>query len=456
MAFPTGMRDSSGLLLEKVVPAEVGVGQPFSYEYKVINLTDYPLSQVVVTDRVTEGFQTTDSDPPATTVNAGVATWNLDALGPRETKTIRITGTASQETTIITCGWATYMPILCEPIKVVRPAIELVKVMPEEVMQCDPIPVRLTVKNSGSSSLTQVTVTDTLPSGLTTDAGQSSMTFDAGTLAPGESREFTFNARAAQAGQFTNPAKATASQGVEAEASASVRVVKPVLTIACETPDRAIFGRNFEMCLTIRNTGDGASANSVASVTLAGGRFVSATEGGAVSGTGVTWNLGTIAPGDTKRVCMTVVADAGATVSFNATTQGTCADVASTTCQTQVEGVPGILLEVVDDVDPIPVGETTTYTIRVMNQGNSPITNVRITGRRDRESQEIVSGSGATEVTTAEDGVTMAPVATLAGKQTVEWKVVVRATRVENALFEVRMVSDQLREAMETESTNQY
>jgi hypothetical protein len=210
------------------------------------------------------------------------------------------------------------------------------------------------------------------------------------------------------------------------------------------------------MCLTIRNTGDGASANSVVAVTLAGGRFVSATDSGTVSGSSVTWNLGSIAPGDTRRVCMTAVADAGATVSFSATAQGACADVASTTCRTQVEGVPGILLEVVDDVDPIPVGETTTYTIRVTNQGNSPITNVRINGRRDLESQEVVSGTGATEVTTAADGVTMAPVATLGAKQTVEWRVVVRATRVENALFEVRMVSDQLREAMETESTNQY
>jgi hypothetical protein len=30
--------------LEKVVPAEVLVGKPFSYEYKVINLTDYALT----------------------------------------------------------------------------------------------------------------------------------------------------------------------------------------------------------------------------------------------------------------------------------------------------------------------------------------------------------------------------------------------------------------------------
>jgi uncharacterized repeat protein (TIGR01451 family) len=422
----------------------------------VINLTDYHLSQVMVMDRVTDNFQVTSSDPPATSVNAGVATWNLDHLGPRETKIIRVTGTASTEGTVTTCGWATYSPILCEPIKVVKPAIELVKTMPAEVTQCDPIPVRLVVRNSGSSALTMVKVTDNLPSGLTTDAGQSMVSFDAGNLGPGESKEFTFNARASQTGEFNNPATATSAQGVEAQAQASVRVTKPVLTIACETPDQAIFGRNFESCITVQNTGDSPSANTVITVALSGGRLVSATDGGTAAGAGVTWNLGSLAPGASKRVCMTIVGDAGALITMNASAQGVCAEQVTTSCRTPVSGVPGILLEVVDDVDPIPVGGTTTYTIRVTNQGNSPITNVRIVGKRDLESQEVVSATGATEVTRAGEGVGMAAVPTLAPKQTVEWKVVVRATKVENALFEVTLSSDQLREAMETESTNQY
>lgn len=452
MAFPTGLRESSGLLIEKVVPAEVLVGQPFSYEYRVINLTDYHLQKVMLMDRVTDNFQTSSSDPAADSVAGGVATWNIDHLGPRETKVIKVTGSASTEGTITTCGWASYSPILCEPIRVVKPAIELVKTMPELVTQCDPIPVKLVVRNSGSSVLTMVKVTDSLPSGLMSDAGQSSVTFDAGTLAPGDSKEFSFVAKASQTGSFTNPANVTSAQGVTADAQASVKVVKPVLTIACEAPSRAIFGRNFETCLTVQNTGDAPSENTVVALSVGGGSFVSATDGGTATG----WNLGTLAPGASKKLCVTLVGNAGANVAIHATAQGTCADQVATDCNTPVVGVPGILLEVVDDVDPIPVGETTIYTIRVTNQGNSPITNVRVVGKRDLESQEVVSATGATEVTKVADGVGMAVVPTLAPKQTVEWKVVVRATKAENALFSVTLESDQLREAMETESTNQY
>ncbi len=383
MAFPTGLRDSSGLLLEKVVPAEVLVGQPFSYEYKVINLTGYQLSDVSVTDRVAGAFQTTDASPKADSVAGGIATWKVGTLGPRETKTIKVNGSASAEGTVTTCGWASYSPILCEPIKVVKPALELVKTMPAQVTQCDPIPVKLVVKNSGSSRLTNVKVSDTLPAGLTTDAGQSSASFDAGTLDPGQSKEFTFNAKATRTGSFDNPAVATSAQNVSANAKASVRVTKPVLAIACITPPlkdltaggfatkfTEFIGRPFEVCFEVKNSGDAAAPNTVVSLPLpAGLTFRSATEGGVNNGGTVTWNVGSLAPGASKKVCVTLSGANGGKYDFSATCTGACAERVSTACDVFIQGVNAILVEVVDDPDPIQVGETTTYTIKVTNQG---------------------------------------------------------------------------------------
>jgi uncharacterized repeat protein (TIGR01451 family) len=380
MAFPTGLKESSGLLLEKVVPAEVLVGKPFSYEYKVINLTDYTLSDVSVTDRVTDNFRTSDSSPKADAVNGGVASWKVGTLGPRETKTIKVMGSASSEGTVTTCGWATYSPILCEPIKVVKPALELVKTMPAQVTQCDPIPVKLVVKNSGSSRLTAVKVTDTLPSGLTTDAGQSSVSFDAGNLNPGESKEFSFNAKAAKTGKYANPAKATSAQGVDAAAEASVMVVKPVLSIACITPapkgtilDQQyveFIGRPFEVCWEVKNTGDSASAATTVSLPVpAGLTFRSATEGGANNAGTVTWNVGSLAAGASKKVCATFSGSTGGTYNFSAAAKGTCAEPVNTACSVFIQGINAILVEVVDDPDPIEVGGTTTYKVEVTNQG---------------------------------------------------------------------------------------
>ena len=469
MAFPTGLRESSGLLLEKVVPAEVLVGKPFSYEYRVINLTDYTIANVAVTDRVTDNFQTADSSPKADSVSGGVATWKMDTLGPRETRTIKVMGSASAEGTITTCGWAVYSPILCEPIKVVKPALELVKTMPEQVTQCDPIPVKLIVKNSGSSRLTGVKVTDNLPAGLTTDAGQSTAAFDAGTLDPGQSKEFSFTAKASKTGTYANPAKATSAQGVEATAQDSVKVVKPALAIACITPPlkdlssgnfqakyTEFIGRPFEVCFEVKNTGDAAAANTVVSVPVPSGlTFRSATEGGANSGGSVSWNVGTLAPGASKKVCVTLSGANGGKYDFTATAKGVCSEPASTSCDVLIQGVNAILVEVVDDPDPIQVGEATTYTVKVTNQGGGlDLIDVAVKATFPDEIEPSAASNGGA---VAGKSVSWPVVPKLALKQTLTYTVKGKGLKAGDARLKVD-VTTQARQTpiTELESTTVY
>ncbi len=378
-AFPTGNRQTSALLVEKTVPIEVLVGQPFDIVYKVTNLTDLVLQDVTLTDDTANNFRAEQSTPKADRTGPGGATWVIGELAPRQSKEIRVRGTALAEGFITGCGTATFRPTVCETIKVVKPAIQLAKTMPAQVIQCDPIPVKLTVKNNGSSELTNVRVTDSLPAGLLTDAGQSSATFDAGTLAPGQSKDFAFNAKAARTGKFLNPAKATSAQGVEAVADASVTVVKPVLSVVCAVPAEKeiagtrfteFIGRPFQVCWEVKNSGDAAAADSVLTVAVpAGLTFSSGTDGGSASGANVSWNLGSLAPGASKRVCGTFSGPSAGSYAFNASTRGVCAEPASTSCSVIIQGINAILVEVVDDPDPIQVGELTTYTIKVTNQG---------------------------------------------------------------------------------------
>ena len=57
MSFPTGVRGHDGLLVEKIVPAEMMVGQSFTYEYRVTNLTAYPIHMVRLMDQASTGFR---------------------------------------------------------------------------------------------------------------------------------------------------------------------------------------------------------------------------------------------------------------------------------------------------------------------------------------------------------------------------------------------------------------
>ena len=63
-----------------------------------------------------------------------------------------------------------------------------------------------------------------------------------GNLAPGESKDFKFNATASKTGQLVNKATATSAQGVTAEASSTTVVHEPVLTVACTAPDQRYHG----------------------------------------------------------------------------------------------------------------------------------------------------------------------------------------------------------------------
>lgn len=313
--------------------------------------------------------------------------------------------------------------------------------------------------------LTNVRVTDALPAGLATETGQNSVAFDAGALAPGESKEFAFNAKAARTGKFTNPAKVTSAEGVEASAEASVTVVKPVLSVACATPENREFrgasftqfiGRNFEICWTVKNSGDAPSANTMLEVPLPSGMALkSASDGGAASGGKAVWNLGTIAPGASKKVCGTFSADVSNNYAFNATVAGGCADPASTTCAVFVQGVNAILVEVVDDPDPIQVGEETTYTIRVTNQGGGlDLQDVAIKALFPSEITPTVASNGGR---VAGQTVTWPVVEALRLRDTMTYTVKGKAVAAGDARMQVEVTTKDLQNAIvELESTTTY
>jgi uncharacterized repeat protein (TIGR01451 family) len=464
-AFPTGDRRTSALLVEKTVPAQVLVGQPFDLVYRVSNLTDLTLDDVTLTCEASKNFLPENASPEPDRMGDNEATWNLGQLAPKQSKEIRIRGTAAEEGIITGCCTASFKPVICETIRVVKPAIQLEKTMPAQVVQCDPIPVKLVVKNTGSSQLSSVRVTDSLPAGLTTDAGQSSASFDAGTLAPGQTKEFAFVAKASRTGKFENPAKATSAEGVEASAKASVTVVKPALTVACTTPPEKemegvkftqFFGRPFDVCWEVKNTGNAASANTVLDVPVpAGLTFRSATEGGAVAGGNVSWNLGSLAAGASKKVCATFVGATAGNYTFNASTKGVCADPATTTCSVVIQGINAILVEVVDDPDPIQIGEETTYTIRVTNQGGG--TDLKDVVVKAMFPAEVNPGVASNNGQVSGKTVTWAAVPSVANKQTLTYTVKGKAVSAGDARLKVE-VTTRARQTpiVEIESTTAY
>ena len=144
---------------------------------------------------------------------------------------------------------------------------------------------------------------------------------------------------------------------------------------------------------------------------------------------------------------------------FQASARGVCAPEVVTSCATQIRGIPAILLEVVDLQDPVQVGETVTYEIRVTNQGSSPGTNIRLICHLP-VNQTFLTGRGPTSFG-VEPGAERAPAAEalpeLAPRTTATWQLDVLALAGGESRLLVELTSDQFsRPITEDESTVQY
>ncbi len=451
--FPSGKVDGSGLMLEKMAPSEAVAGQPFDYSYKVSNLTDATLENVKVSDDVSSNFATSDSDPKAASASGGKASWMLGTLAPHESKTITVKGVSSEEGVVKTCGTATYNPIICQEIPVRKPAIALTKTEPSDVSICDPIPVTLNVKNTGSTTLTGVTVSDSLPPSVTSD-GKSSLSFPVGNLAPGESKEIKFNATAANTGKFVNTAKATSDQNVSAEASASTSVHQAILAVSCKATESQYTGRKLEACYTISNSGDVAASGATLEVAIPSGLSVVSTTGnGQVSGSSIVWNLGNVASDAPANVCATFTPSAAGTYTYNATVKAACAAPVSTSCSSIVKGISAILLEKADDPDPVAIGDTTTYTVKVTNQGNADDKNVQIVVHIAPELVPVSSSAGTIDGQT----VTFPVVPVLSAKSVISYTIVAKGVSAGDGHTKFVLSSDVLKSSISAEeSTTVY
>jgi len=250
-----------------------------------------------------------------------------------------------------------------------------------------------------------------------------------------------------------NPASVAAP--VSAAATAQSGGSAPMVEITKTCPNLRYLGRDATFEITVTNRGNAPANNVVVADNLTGGiDFVSADNGGSRQGDRVVWSLGTLAPGQSKVLKVNTHCARISTVK-NTATVTYCAE-AMAECEMPIKGIPAILLECVDDNDPIEVGATLTYTIVVTNQGSQADTNIRIKCTLPPE-QEFVKAGGATAGTNSGQDVTFAPLPTLATNARATWTVTIKGIKPGDSRFRVTMQSDQTTSPVfETESSHIY
>jgi uncharacterized repeat protein (TIGR01451 family) len=349
------------------------VGQEFGGEIEVIPVVD--AGDVIVSGYVPQGTSYVRSEPPAQIID-GKLVWRFDRVTRGTPEVIRLWLRANAEGQYVSCFTVVASPVYCDDTMIGRPAIEIEKSGPAVAMLNQEITYSIVVRNTGTATANDVMVTDQIPQGLAHSSGQSTLTFEVGTLEPGQSRNFSVTVTATQTGRFVNTAKVTSSNAGEDTAEAPTEVKAQSIDIQMTCSEMEYLRNKSNNNVVIQNTGD--SPLSGIRVEAISGPNVQILDNSFSNGRAV-WSIPTLEPGQRQEIpfratsmingrhCIRVIVT---------TAEGLSKE---TECCTQWDGIPAILLEVVDDPDPVKVGDDTLFTIYVTNQGTKEDFKIQIT-----------------------------------------------------------------------------
>jgi len=444
--------------LDKTMPKEVELNKPFDYFIKVTNLTETMLTDIVITEELSDNFELTKANPvPKEDVDRLV--WEIKSLGPKAAKHITVSGVATridplENSTIV----VTPIVSASAPIRIVQPKLELTRTSPTEALLCEPIPVVLVVTNTGTGSAKNVKIVDTLPAGLRTIDGKNKLVFNVGTLTEGQSQQFSAELRANKTGKYFSKAVASSTSAPTAESEETMTTVGlPVLTIMNNGPERQYIGRTLTYEITVANKSNVPAKNTVIEDNVPeGSTSIEASQGAKLSGLKLVWELGTLEPGASKKVNVSYTSTKAGALTNGAIATAYCSEPVTASAKTIVTGIPAVSMEVVDVYDPVKIGDRTTYVISVTNQGSAIATNVSIVCILE-DNVQYVSSAGATAGSIKGQIVRFSPLSSLAPKDKAAWRVVVGAVRPGDVRFKVVLNVDQLtRPVEETEATHLY
>lgn len=436
--------------MSKVMPTEASLGSEFMAELRLV--AQNCAANVVVRDLLPGNASFVRSEPEAS-VEGNELVWKFGNLDAGQTITARVWLRADSEGTIVNCSTVSADPRVCASTFVGKPVLAIDKTGPGTATIGSDVTYEIVVRNVGSSIARDVVVTDPVPEGFSHSTGQRELSFNVGDLAPGQaSKPISVTFRANERGTICNVATASSSNAASVNDDACTTIQAPGLKVEKSGTESQILGRNANYSIVVTNTGDTALTNVVVTDTAPSQTSIVNASGAKVSGNQATWTIAQIQPGDSQTLSLTLTSQIAGTHCNQVTaSSGNLSDSAQA-C-TLWRGIAAVLLEVVDDPDPIQIGESTTYTIKVTNQGFADIHDVKVVATFDDEVTPTASAQGSISGKT----VDFPAIASLAAKQVVTYTITVQGANVGDARNKVVLTVEELKSPVEeTESTTVY
>ncbi|MEQ8766953.1 MAG: hypothetical protein RL885_23770 [Planctomycetota bacterium] len=475
------------------MPEEIRVGEEFTFTVRVKNIFEKPVEGVVVRGDLPEGFellrvhrspggdepngddvanapdgemsaaprdgQVADSNPSrgdasrrqGSTRGMTGNRWTLGTLEPEEEITLEIVGLMHREGQTDTCLEVDYDSPFCSTWNVVEPELTLDMNLQAENEDdafwiCDEISAIVHLQNTGSGTTDAGQFVLELPEGLETTDGESRVAVDFDALDQGGEVQREIRLRASRGGSFVTRVQVRAGDQSLLSKTSEITVRDPKIDLTVDPlSDASRVGSRLGYRVTVANNGE-AVAEDLALVVAESKNLedIQVTRG-QLEGDGETFQIGTLEPGQRREFRFSArAADVGKTT-LRLRVAGRCLESEGRqvvqTSESEVKGVPAVRIEAVDQTDPVKVGENTTYSIQVKNQGSADDLNVRLTAELP-ENFELVESEGDTDIQNENGKLTLGPIERLAAGETASWKLTVKAKSKGEVRLVLKLQSD--------------
>ncbi|MEO8494636.1 MAG: hypothetical protein ABI614_06175 [Planctomycetota bacterium] len=432
------------LTLEKRAPNEISVGQAAPFKIIVRNVGNVTAHGVVVTDRVPQGTKLVTASPEFTQSAEGAIAWQLGDLAPGDQAQVSIELMPLVEGEIGSVAQVTFRAQAS--VRTISTKSELVAkhTGPEKVLIGEDVVFEITLTNPGSGATTGIIVEEDVPQGLAHVAGER-LEYEVGTLRPKEEKHLQLILRADKAGIVTNLLRVKADGGLESTDQITLEVIAPQLKVAIVGPRTRYLERQGTYEVAVSNPGT-STAYDIELVTFLpkGLKYVSADNKGSYDPGrhAVYWSLAELAAEESGSVQLTALPIETGEQKLRVEGKANQNLSAKFEHVTNVQALTELAFTVRDIHDPIEVGSETMYEIRIVNNGNKVATNVQLAAAMPDQLTPL-KGEGPTKATIEGQQVFMEPIARLAPRDEVVYRISAKGVGAGDHVIAVQLTSDE-------------
>jgi len=404
---------------------QVSPGEKLIYTIEYKNVGTDVATNVVIEDRL-PGEVTFISASLNGAVSSNVVSWDLGSIPSGASGAVFVSvkvnspltdGTILHNPASISSNETQSVSTIADVTVLSHPLLELNKTAAlPHVSPGDELTYTIEYKNRGTDQATGVTLEDHIPGDVTfvsaTGGGILSNgivswaigTLPAGAPASSVTVKVKINDPLPNGAVIHNPAsiKSTETGSITSQADVSV-ISAPVLELTkTASKNPVLAGDTLVYTLDYKNVGTDQATGVILEDQLPGDvTFVSASRGGTLSGSVVSWDLGSISPGGTPgSVFVTVKVNSplanGKVLQNLASITSTEHAQASSSVDVKVDSAPVLALNKTASKTHVDPGDTLTYTIDYKNTGNDQATNVKLEDHLPSDVTFISASSGNT------------------------------------------------------------